>query len=550
MEVLSGSYATVETLVGANPETGVYIIISNGHAYSWTKDAECAIDLGVYQSTGIADNSVKSNMIYSGVNILDGIVFEKNKNVSDEGNIFNSQYGDLSDFIRLRNDNGDLIYKKIYFSSVPSRTNFRFYYDKNKNFVIAKGVENISTLNEKPYTIYNYELDLSNLSESVYYFRVERYYSTNADMQISDTPFILLNYLQIDNNNFKTNFIMDKLYLPKDILFNKYLSRPDSGEIHFTVEIERKINNVIDTYSDSCVLFLPPNYKNTGKKTRLVISCHGSGTIINDEFHINSKSWNKFLYDMGYAILDVNGGVPDGRHYGAPFAIQSYLKAYNYVIENYNLYKEVFVLGASMGGLSSFSLVNSNNIPVIAQGAYCPVIDHFKSAWGYPWYSESNDYSVQRKAIANYFNFDGINDFNNWNTKTRTSNTQENDFYLNNIKKTLGFNPIINNSNYKSINLYSNVTSDNTNYNLLNIFRKVPLKIWYADKDNTVLPKYSQYLINAINNTGNFCQLHSYDSSTHTPGWGEKSSVTSKYNVTATGFNNEVETYKFFKQFE
>lgn len=56
-----GTYASVEALETANPETGVYIITTNGHIYSWTKNAENAIDLGLYQSTGISDNSIDYN---------------------------------------------------------------------------------------------------------------------------------------------------------------------------------------------------------------------------------------------------------------------------------------------------------------------------------------------------------------------------------------------------------------------------------------------------------------------------------------------------------
>lgn len=54
-----GSYETTSALQSANPETGVYIVQADGHIYSWTKDGEEAIDLGVYQSTEIADNSIE-----------------------------------------------------------------------------------------------------------------------------------------------------------------------------------------------------------------------------------------------------------------------------------------------------------------------------------------------------------------------------------------------------------------------------------------------------------------------------------------------------------
>lgn len=44
-----GSYGTVQALITANPSTGVYIVQSDGHIYSWIKDAEDAIDLGNYR---------------------------------------------------------------------------------------------------------------------------------------------------------------------------------------------------------------------------------------------------------------------------------------------------------------------------------------------------------------------------------------------------------------------------------------------------------------------------------------------------------------------
>lgn len=54
-----GSYATANDLKNDNPDTGVYIITSNGHIYSWVKDStEAPIDLGVYQATKIADESI------------------------------------------------------------------------------------------------------------------------------------------------------------------------------------------------------------------------------------------------------------------------------------------------------------------------------------------------------------------------------------------------------------------------------------------------------------------------------------------------------------
>lgn len=53
-----GTFETKSALETANPETGVYIISKDGHIYSWNKGGSTAIDLGLYQATGIEDNSV------------------------------------------------------------------------------------------------------------------------------------------------------------------------------------------------------------------------------------------------------------------------------------------------------------------------------------------------------------------------------------------------------------------------------------------------------------------------------------------------------------
>ena len=53
-----GTFETKSALETANPETGVYVVTSDGHIYSWAKNGSNAIDLGIYQATKIADNSI------------------------------------------------------------------------------------------------------------------------------------------------------------------------------------------------------------------------------------------------------------------------------------------------------------------------------------------------------------------------------------------------------------------------------------------------------------------------------------------------------------
>ena len=58
-----GTFETKSALETANPETGVYIISKDGHIYSWNKNGNSAIDLGVYQATAVAYNSIENKML-------------------------------------------------------------------------------------------------------------------------------------------------------------------------------------------------------------------------------------------------------------------------------------------------------------------------------------------------------------------------------------------------------------------------------------------------------------------------------------------------------
>ena len=102
----------------------------------------------------------------------------------------------------------------------------------------------------------------------------------------------------------------------------------------------------------------------------------------------------QYLLANGYAVMDVNG-LPDRyaqindidirNNIGSPIAVRSYVRAYCYCVETYNLYPEVFVHGGSMGGISSTNLVLSGLIPVIAHSALCPVLDTYNQIFLHPW---------------------------------------------------------------------------------------------------------------------------------------------------------------------
>lgn len=124
----AGVYSTTAALIEANPKTGVYIVTADGHIYSWTKDGDSAIDLGVYQATGNSDD-------------LNYII-----NITDFGNITSGKYINYStgNFGTLETTRAS-DYIPITPSAIIDCSNLGMthnvdsrglaYYDKNKTYI-------------------------------------------------------------------------------------------------------------------------------------------------------------------------------------------------------------------------------------------------------------------------------------------------------------------------------------------------------------------------------------------------------------------------------
>ena len=150
-------------------------------------------------------------------------------------------------------------------------------------------------------------------------------------------------------------------------------------------------------FEDRGCLLLPDSYTDKGAPTRLVISCHGAGgTVTTDDAQVMGQTLTHYLLANGYAVMDVNGlpeayaakmGIDLRNNIGSPIAVRSYVRAYHYCMEHFNLKREVFVHGASMGGISSTNLVLCECIPVIAHSAFCPVLDAYNEIFLHPWSS-------------------------------------------------------------------------------------------------------------------------------------------------------------------
>ena len=321
--------------------------------------------------------------------------------------------------------------------------------------------------------------------------------------------------------------------------------------VHFKVkintftktDIDSTSLTAIDSYSESedCgILFLPPNYSISGKPVRLIIYCHGAMDSITDATTTRNQPCDS-LVKLGYAVMDMN--ATGGSHYCNTRALQSYVKGYQYCIQNYNLYKEVFLSGLSMGGLMSLILGQNKVIPVIAQGLFCPVTDHYRQMWCKPWIGN------QRKVIADLYDFVGSS------TVTFTvdgdQNEEEKALYKDNVMKTMGYNPMAKNSNWYSINLYQDADDLDSIYNQLIKYYDVPLKIWHCEDDGTVEPYFSKKLVEAIRRGGGIAYYRGFVSGGH-KAW------ESGENTTIKDYNDEDVTVKascfelvnWFRRFE
>ena len=257
----------------------------------------------------------------------------------------------------------------------------------------------------------------------------------------------------------------------------------------------------VEEYYDKCVLMLPETYTPNGEPTRLVIACHGAGGGTTDtDSQTEHQVQYKYLIANGFAVMDVNGipqeyctkyGVSYINNIGSPIAVQSYVKAYQWVITNYNIARDgVMVTGGSMGGISSSNLVMSRAIPVLAHAVSCPVLDTYNHIFLHPWSG-----GLPKTALGVIYGLekDGSNN------------------YIYNEDKICGYNPIVNGmeSFNSSGQRVSSVGSWDFSTHQLNGQTVIeyksypcPLLIWHCVNDPTVDYSVSERQITAIRNAG------------------------------------------------
>ena len=259
----------------------------------------------------------------------------------------------------------------------------------------------------------------------------------------------------------------------------------------FSLDGTSEVQDRKQIYDDQGMIALPDSYSETGRGTRLVINCHGAGgTVTTDDSQVEQQMLTKYLLANGYAVMDVNGlpndfakikGVDIRNNIGSPVAVQSYVKAYRYCIDRFNLKREAFIHGASMGGISSTNVVLSNCIPIIAQSGFCPVLDTYNQIFLRPWSK-----GLPKTALGELYHFE------------RDASGD----YIYDENKVCGFNPM---------------------GRLLRIGEKetlpypVPVKFWQCEDDETVAIDSTKRFVSAIRNAGGIAYLRTFPKGGHEP---------------------------------
>ncbi len=261
--------------------------------------------------------------------------------------------------------------------------------------------------------------------------------------------------------------------------------KDNSKDIHFTIPIYVRNNSKTEVktekrgaiFPDQAVLKLPVNYSRSGKPTRLVYVAHGAGGgVTADSWYLNNFALVDTLLANGYAIFDVNGGA-SVENMGGPGVVQAAYHAYKYIRHHYHVDKRIFVVGLSMGGLSSSNFIFRHPNVVLAQGLFSAVVDLHGQAWSNPWLPTT------RQSIANAFNF---ND--------RSGNSWEEG-------KVSEWNPMFQNI---SVNGKDTLKS-----------WPVPLKIWHGRGDKVVNARFSENFQRYILQSGGNCELREIESDDH-----------------------------------
>ena len=324
---------------------------------------------------------------------------------------------------------------------------------------------------------------------------------------------------------------------------------------YFTVDVQAENGK---TYTDNAVLYLPENYTADGEPVKLIIYCkQGSSTITASSNPIESVGFYNYLLDLGYAILGVDGmpdawrdelGLDETRVVGNPLAVQGTEKAYDYVIENYNIAADgCFISGYSQGGHYAQNVIDLTDIPILAAAEQSPVCSMRYHQWDLAASKTVGGVAFTKAARLNVARIYGFPEV--------TTNAE-----LLNLAYDSGlvaeYDPWVRNSEnvytdfVQSGNLWYLPDGTSVDDIAMTHTAKCPVKIWCAEDDTAVSADVIKVFVKAIQNAGGTAEISVAESGGH--GFFTKQTAVGTFTENGKQYNTlpiAVEIAEWFAQF-
>lgn len=256
-----------------------------------------------------------------------------------------------------------------------------------------------------------------------------------------------------------------------------------------------------------CILTLPESYTVSGKRTPLIMYCHGASCgITASKWYGNSTGEGDgadFLAMVrrftakGYAVFDVDNTrhVSSGfNDWGSLPLMSAYIKAWEYIKEQYNVSDKLFILSASMGTPAALNMMKWHKSDVLASLILAPRPFGAKGRWD-ETYDSITDARKKEFLVSWGFEPDSILEDETFVVPSRDSV-----FTADMDSKLRGF------YHYENI-----VTISGTDY----VFEKYPpMKVMVGLGDTDFLPEVRRFF-SALSNFDNYINYRELAGQTH-----------------------------------
>lgn len=310
-------------------------------------------------------------------------------------------------------------------------------------------------------------------------------------------------------------------------------------------------------YPNYGLLLLPDSYNNTGEPTPLLVFCHGysahygsTSTTIASTSHLNTE----YLLKEGYAILDMDGNLL-GRtkpHACSQMGVDSYIRGIKWVQDRYNVTKDIYLAGHSMGGMMA-SLLSTigNSIHIKACCLFSPATSIILLMQLHP---------EHRSDMAQYYGFEGVEP--TWGSSADFTE-EEKQYIMDNIEKVMKGSILWNYTNILPSEIsgfthkYGSIpTSEETTFysSKSRILPHVPTKVFQGTTDYSCKKEWTDEFVKLCKNGGMNIEYRIMEGVPHTG----DSGITAVGNNTVTTIYGEIvegvpttlyEMVRFFRRY-